>query len=66
MYPVYPYYGYDTRCEKIPLSFPPQRQGRLLGFESEMTPQTILLYWVSPSPGFQDAEIEESLGRSDD
>ncbi|WP_200809538.1 SDR family oxidoreductase [Virgibacillus dakarensis] len=41
MYPKYPYYGYEQKCEKIPVTFPPQQQYRQPGFEYLMVPRPI-------------------------
>lgn len=41
MYPVYPYWGYETKCERVPITFPPQHQSRQPGIESLMVPSPI-------------------------
>ncbi|OPH48185.1 NAD(P)-dependent oxidoreductase [Paenibacillus ferrarius] len=41
MYPIYPYYGEEKKCELTPLSFPPQHQDRQPGFEYVMDPLPI-------------------------
>lgn len=41
MYPVYPYYSFRTKCEEVPVSFPPQHQDRQPGLEYLMVPQPI-------------------------
>lgn len=41
MYPYYPYFGNETRCKNVPLTFPPQHQNRQPGIESEMVPRPI-------------------------
>jgi NAD(P)-dependent dehydrogenase (short-subunit alcohol dehydrogenase family) len=41
MYPTYPYYGYETKCESEPLTFPPQHQTRQPGLEYLMVPTPI-------------------------
>ncbi|KNF07601.1 short chain dehydrogenase/reductase family protein [Gottschalkia purinilytica] len=41
MYPVYPYLGWETKCKKVPITFPPQHQNRQPGIESKMIPRPI-------------------------
>jgi NAD(P)-dependent dehydrogenase (short-subunit alcohol dehydrogenase family) len=41
MYPTYPYYGYETKCERKPITFPPQHQARQPGLEYLMVPAPI-------------------------
>ncbi|WHH60053.1 SDR family oxidoreductase [Petroclostridium sp. X23] len=41
MYPVYPYFGYEAKCERVPITFPPQHQSRQPGIESLMVPRPI-------------------------
>lgn len=41
MYPEYPYFGYEKKCDKVPITFPPQHQNRQPGIESEMLPRPI-------------------------
>ncbi len=41
MYPVYPYYGYETKCESNPVTFPPQHQDIQPGLEYLMDPAPI-------------------------
>ncbi|GIO05984.1 NAD(P)-dependent oxidoreductase [Brevibacillus reuszeri] len=41
MYPRYPYYGYKTKCEEVPISFPAQHQDRQPGMEYLMVPRPI-------------------------
>ncbi len=41
MYPVYTYIGKETKCEDVPIAFPPQQQPRQPGFESAMAPRPI-------------------------
>lgn len=41
MYPVYPYYSSETKCEVQPIAFPPQKQAVQPGLEYLMTPQPI-------------------------
>ncbi|WP_400164218.1 SDR family oxidoreductase [Brevibacillus sp. TJ4] len=41
MYPTYPYYGSQTKCEETPITFPPQQQERQPGFEYMMSPRPI-------------------------
>jgi NAD(P)-dependent dehydrogenase (short-subunit alcohol dehydrogenase family) len=40
-YPIYPYYGKETKCEEQPLTFPPQHQAQQPGLEYLMTPRPI-------------------------
>jgi hypothetical protein len=35
---MYPYYGSETQCKEVPLTFPPQHQDRQPGFEYVMGP----------------------------
>lgn len=41
MYPTYPYYGYEKKCENVPVSFPPQHQEKQPGLEYLMNPKPI-------------------------
>lgn len=41
MIPLYPYYGYEKKCKKIPVTFPPQHQERQPGLEYLMVPKPI-------------------------
>lgn len=41
MYPKYPYYGYETKCENKPVTFPSQHQDRQPGLEYLMVPTPI-------------------------
>lgn len=41
MYPEYPYYGYEIKCTKNPITFPPQHQKCQPGIESKMVPRPI-------------------------
>jgi NAD(P)-dependent dehydrogenase (short-subunit alcohol dehydrogenase family) len=41
MYPVYPYFSVRTKCEEVPVSFPPQHQDRQPGLEYLMAPLPI-------------------------
>jgi len=41
MYPVYPYFGFETKCERVPITFPPQHQNYQPGIESVMVPRPI-------------------------
>ncbi|QAY66502.1 SDR family oxidoreductase [Paenibacillus protaetiae] len=41
MVQVYPYYGYQTKCEQQPVTFPPQHQDRQPGLEYLMNPKPI-------------------------
>jgi len=36
--PMYPYYGYETRCRQVPITFPPQHQPVQPGLEYLMQP----------------------------
>jgi len=36
--PMYPYFGYETRCRQVPLTFPPQHQNIQPGLEYLMNP----------------------------
>lgn len=38
---LYPYYGSETQCKEVPLTFPPQHQNRQPGFEYIMDPRPI-------------------------
>ncbi|MFK7691697.1 SDR family oxidoreductase [Paenibacillus sp. HJGM_3] len=38
MIPMYPYYGYETQCKQVPLTFPPQHQQVQPGLEYVMNP----------------------------
>jgi NAD(P)-dependent dehydrogenase (short-subunit alcohol dehydrogenase family) len=38
MIPKYPYYGMETKCEQVPVTFPPQHQDRQPGLEYLMNP----------------------------
>lgn len=38
MIPMYPYYGYETRCRQVPITFPPQHQPVQPGLEYLMQP----------------------------
>ncbi|NIK75689.1 NAD(P)-dependent dehydrogenase (short-subunit alcohol dehydrogenase family) [Paenibacillus castaneae] len=40
-YPMYPYYGMETKCEQVPETFPAQHQDRQPGFQYLMFPQPI-------------------------
>ncbi len=35
------YYGYDKKCEKVPITYPPQQQYRQPGLEYIMVPRPI-------------------------
>ncbi|MCR2803884.1 SDR family oxidoreductase [Paenibacillus soyae] len=48
MIPYYPYYGYETKCEQEPITFPPQHQDRQPGLEYLMNPAPI-----SDNPGYK-------------
>lgn len=50
MIPTYPYYGYQTKCEQSPLTFPPQHQDRQPGLE----------YLMRPAPIFDNPEYRGS------
>lgn len=41
MLPMYPYYGYETKCKQVPITFPPQHQDRQPGLEYLMNPVPI-------------------------
>lgn len=41
MIPMYPYYSYETRCKKVPITFPPQHQDTQPGLEYLMSPVPI-------------------------
>lgn len=41
MIPYYPYYGYETRCTRQPITFPPQHQNVQPGLEYLMNPLPI-------------------------
>jgi NAD(P)-dependent dehydrogenase (short-subunit alcohol dehydrogenase family) len=41
MIPMYPYYGYETRCQQVPITFPPQHQPVQPGLEYVMNPVPI-------------------------
>lgn len=41
MIPRYPYYGKETKCEHVPITFPPQHQNVQPGIESIMNPLPI-------------------------
>jgi NAD(P)-dependent dehydrogenase (short-subunit alcohol dehydrogenase family) len=36
--PIYPYYGYETHCQQVPITFPPQHQDVQPGLEYLMNP----------------------------
>lgn len=38
MIPMYPYYGQETKCKQVPITFPPQHQDRQPGLEYLMNP----------------------------
>jgi hypothetical protein len=38
MIPMYPYFGYETRCQQVPITFPPQHQDVQPGLEYLMNP----------------------------
>lgn len=44
MYPVYPYAGFERRCEDTPVTFPPQHQEGQPGLEYLMNPRPIFDY----------------------
>jgi NAD(P)-dependent dehydrogenase (short-subunit alcohol dehydrogenase family) len=44
MYPVYPYAGFERKCEDTPVTFPPQHQERQPGLEYLMNPRPIFDY----------------------
>lgn len=41
MYPIYPYYGFQEKCRRQPLTFPPQHQKIHPGWEYVMNPRPI-------------------------
>jgi NAD(P)-dependent dehydrogenase (short-subunit alcohol dehydrogenase family) len=41
MYPMYPYYSYQTTCKNTPITFPPQHQDTQPGLEYLMVPRPI-------------------------
>ncbi|HWO97021.1 MAG TPA: SDR family oxidoreductase [Bacillus sp. (in: firmicutes)] len=41
MYPIYPYYGFQKKCRRQPLTFPPQHQDVHPGMEYVMNPRPI-------------------------
>lgn len=41
MYPMYPYYSYQTTCKNTPITFPPQHQDTQPGLEYMMVPRPI-------------------------
>lgn len=41
MYPIYPYYGFETKCTQVPIAFPPQHQEIQPGLEYLMNPLPI-------------------------
>lgn len=41
MYPVYPYFGCEEKCEAVPITFPPQHQCRQPGMEYLLQPRPI-------------------------
>lgn len=41
MFPMYPYYGIETICKKMPITFPPQHQDVQPGLEYLMVPLPI-------------------------
>ncbi len=41
MYPMYPYYSYETKCISTPITFLPQHQDRQPGLEYLMNPTPI-------------------------
>ncbi|OCL26041.1 NAD(P)-dependent oxidoreductase [Orenia metallireducens] len=41
MYPKYPYFGFEQRCKKRPITFPPQHQKQHPGIEKIMEPRPI-------------------------
>jgi NAD(P)-dependent dehydrogenase (short-subunit alcohol dehydrogenase family) len=38
MIPMYPYYGHETKCKQVPITFPPQHQDQQPGLEYLMNP----------------------------
>lgn len=51
MVPMYPYYDCETRCEEVPVTFPPQHQNVQPGLEYLMTPTPI-----SDNPDYKGSE----------
>ncbi|MBN6188932.1 SDR family oxidoreductase [Aneurinibacillus sp. BA2021] len=41
MFPIYPYYSAQTKCETVPISFPPQHQEKQPGLEYVMVPRPL-------------------------
>lgn len=41
LYPMYPYYGKETKCQEYPIAFPPQHQEQQPGLEYVMSPRPI-------------------------
>jgi NAD(P)-dependent dehydrogenase (short-subunit alcohol dehydrogenase family) len=41
MYPLYPYFGCEEKCEAVPITFPPQHLDRQPGFEYLLDPRPI-------------------------
>jgi NAD(P)-dependent dehydrogenase (short-subunit alcohol dehydrogenase family) len=39
--PMYPYFGHETQCKQVPITFPPQHQDRQPGLEYLMNPLPI-------------------------
>ncbi|HEY2493290.1 MAG TPA: SDR family oxidoreductase [Paenibacillus sp.] len=48
MIPIYPYYGQETQCKQVPITFPPQHQHKQPGLEYKMNPLPI-----SDNPGYK-------------
>jgi Dehydrogenases with different specificities (related to short-chain alcohol dehydrogenases) len=48
MIPGYPYFGMETKCKQVPVTFPPQHQSRQPGLEYLMVPVPI-----SDNPGYR-------------
>jgi NAD(P)-dependent dehydrogenase (short-subunit alcohol dehydrogenase family) len=48
--PMYPYYGYESRCRQVPITFPPQHQDMQPGLE----------YLMNPIPIFDNPEYKGS------
>ncbi|ACT00572.1 SDR family oxidoreductase [Paenibacillus sp. JDR-2] len=48
MIPIYPYYSQETKCQQVPVTFPPQHQDRQPGLEYLMNPTPI-----SDNPGYK-------------
>ncbi|MFF2888654.1 SDR family oxidoreductase [Paenibacillus sp. NPDC057967] len=48
MIPKYPYFGHETHCKEVPITFPPQHQEKQPGIESLMVPMPI-----SDNPGYR-------------